>query len=163
MNLKKIKDYPNYSFDLNTDQVYSHNNNIYLKPKLKDNMYYQIGLCKNGKMKYFLLHRLVYEAYKSEIPENFCIDHIDNDPKNNNISNLRLCNRSENMWNKKMSKHNKSTGYKNITLTKFNTYQVVIRKYRKIVYQKNFKILEEAILNRDIQLKLIHGEFANLG
>ena len=161
--LKPIKDYPNYSFDLNTDQVYSHYKNIYLSPQLKDNMYYQIGLCKNGKTKMFLLHRLVYEAYNGEIPENLCIDHIDNNPKNNNISNLRLCNRSENMWNKKISKHNKSTGYKNITLTRFNTYQVCIRKYKNIVYQKNFKTLEEAIINRDIQLKLIHKDFHNLG
>ena len=32
-----------------------------------------------------------------------------------------------------------------------------------MVYSNNFKTLEEAIKNRDIQLKLIHREFANLG
>ena len=122
-----------------------------------------LGLWKNNKVKTSLLHRLVYEAYKGEIPQGYCIDHIDNNPTNNHIDNLRLATISQNSCNKKVNKNNKSTGYKNIYLTKSNTYRVKIKKNNKTAYQKNFKTLEEAILNRDIQLKLIHGEFYNLG
>ena len=32
-----------------------------------------------------------------------------------------------------------------------------------MVYNKSFKTLEEAILNRDVNLVLIHGAFHNLG
>tara|TARA_R110000851_G_scaffold244183_1_gene396988 strand:- start:116 stop:607 length:492 start_codon:yes stop_codon:yes gene_type:complete len=163
MNLKQIKDYPNYSFDLNTNEVYSHYKKRYLKLNLKINRYYRVTLSKNSKLKEFLLHRLVYEAHFGTIPEKMCIDHIDNDRQNNNIENLRLATYSENNMNSKTYKNNLSTGYKNIRLTKNNTYQVSINKNNKVVYYKSFKTLEDAIINRDIQLKLIHGEFCNLG
>ena len=161
MNLKKIKDYANYSLDLDNNMVYSHYSNKYLKPFLHKDGYIRIRLCKNGKEKKFLLHRLVYEAYNGEIPENLCIDHINNDRQNNNIKNLRLATYSENSHNQKIKKN--QIGYKNITLTKNNTYCVRIRNNYKFVYRKNFKTLEEAIINRDIQLKLIHKDFANYG
>jgi hypothetical protein len=164
MNLVPIKDYEGlYSFDLNTNQVCGHKNKKYKKPYLNKYGYYQIQLCKNSKTKQFKFHRLIYEAYNGEIPEGLFIDHIDNNPLNNNIDNLRLCNTSENNCNKKVSKNNLSTGYKNITLTKYNTYNVRIKKNNKVVYRKTFKNLKEAIINRDIQLVLIHGEFYNLG
>ena len=163
MNLVPIKDYENlYSFDLNNNQVYGHKHKKYLKPQF-NSRYFKIGLNKNNKKKKFQLHRLVYEAYNGTIPEGLCIDHMDNNPKNNNIENLRLANRSQNSHNRKVRKNNLSTGYKNIRLTKFNTYTVSINKNKKTVYNKTFKTLEEAIINRDIQLKLIHQEFHNLG
>ena len=51
MNLKQIKDYPNYSFDLNTNEVYSHYKKRYLKLNLKINRYYRVTLSKNSKLK----------------------------------------------------------------------------------------------------------------
>ena len=163
MNLKPIKDYPNYSFDLNSNQVYNTKYKRYLKLTLGKNGYYCIGLYKNNKQKVFRFHRLVYEAYYGEIPENLCIDHIDNNKQNNNIDNLRLASISENICNIRNYKNNLSTGYKNITKTNYNTYRVQIIKNNKHIYRKSFKTIEEAINNRDIQLKLIHNEFANLG
>ena len=138
MNLKQIPNYENYSLDLNNNEIYSHTKKKYIRPYL-ENKYYRIRLCKNSKIKKFMLHRLIYEQH------------------------LRLCTQSQNCMNRKTSKNNLSTGYKNITKTKWNTYQVTIWKKNKIIYQKNFKTLEEAILNRDIKLKEIHGEYANLG
>ncbi len=164
MNLKEIKDYEGlYSFDLNNNQVYGHKRKKYLKPSLNIDGYYQLKLYKNNKQKTFKLHRIIYEAHNGVIPDKMFIDHIDNNPKNNNIENLRLANRSENQHNQKVNKNNLSTGYKNIRKTKFNTYQVSIKKNNKVVYDKTFKTLEEAILNRDVQLVLQHGEFYNLG
>ena len=162
MNLVPIKDYENYSFDLNNNQVYGHKHKKYLKSDLDKDGYYRIILSKNNKPKTFQFHRLIYEAHFGTIPEKMCIDHIDNNKQNNNIENLRLATRSQNSMNKITPKHNLS-GYKNIYKTKFNTYEVKIRKNYKIVYCNNFKTLDEAILNRDVNLVLYHGEYFNLG
>ena len=67
------------------------------------------------------------------------IDHIDNNRQNNNIENLRLVTHSQNNCNSKTQKNNLSTGYKNIYKTEWNTYQVVIHKNKKKVYDKSFK------------------------
>ena len=164
MNLVPIKDYEDlYSLDLNTNQVYNTKYKRYLKKSLNKDGYYKIDFYKNSKRKTFKLHRLVYEAHNGTIPEGLCIDHMDNNIQNNNIENLRLVTHSENKMNSKKYKNNLSTGYKNITKTKNNTYEVRIMKNNKRVYNKTFKTLEEAIINRDLNLKLHHGEFANLG
>jgi len=161
MDLVEIKDFPNYSFDKNTNQVYSHNHNKYLKPFLNKG-YYVIGL-RNNKRKNVSLHRLIYQLYYPEIDtNNFDIDHIDMNRLNNNIENLRHCNRSENNCNTKVQKNNLSTGIKNIYKTRCNTYQVIIKKNRK-QYNNSFKTLEEAIEYKKIKLIELHGEFHNLG
>ena len=164
MNLKPIPNYEGlYSFDFNTNQVYSHYYKRYMKPALNSAGYYNIGLCKNGKVKKVGFHILIHQMYNGEIPDNIQIDHIDNDKSNNNIENLRLATQSQNNMNRITPKSNLSTRYKNIEKTKFNTYRVRIKKNKKIVYSKTFKTLEEAILNRDLNLKIIHGDFYNLG
>ena len=62
--------------------------------------YCYIILCKNGKRKHFQVHRLVAFMF---IPNNdlnkTIIDHIDTNPKNNHVSNLRWCTYSENNSN----------------------------------------------------------------
>ena len=162
MNLNPIKDYEGlYSLDLNTNRVYNIKFNRILSNSVR-NKYNCVKLYKNGKYKIFQLHRLVYEAHYGEIPEGMLIDHIDNNKTNNNIDNLRLATLSENMCNRKIHKNNK-IGYKNIILTKFNTYLVQIIKNKKTVYCITFKSLEEAIKNRDIQLELYHKNFMNIG
>ena len=47
-----------------------------------------------------LIHRLVYEAFKCEIPEGLEIDHIDRNKRNNNPDNLRVVTRVENNRNR---------------------------------------------------------------
>ena len=63
----------------------------------KDNKgYLHISLCKDGKQKWFLVHRLVYEAFVGEIPESMQINHIDEDKTNNRLDNLNLMTPKEN-------------------------------------------------------------------
>ena len=164
MNLKAITNYEGlYSLDLNNNEVYGHTYKKYLKKIINYYGYYDIKLCKNGKEKNFKLHRLIFEAHYGTIPEKMQIDHIDNDRQNNNIENLRIVTHSQNKMNSKTYKNNLSTGHKCITKTKYNTYVVQIRINKKTVYCKTFKTLEVAIINRDIKLKELHGEFHNLG
>ena len=162
MDLVEIKDYEGlYSLDKNTNQVYNTKYNRYIKPLLDKYGYHIIRFYKNSKETKFKLHRLIYQIYYPDIDiNNLCIDHIDNNTLNNNIQNLRHCNRSENRCNVKVHKNN-LLGIKNISLTKFNTYQVHINKNKK-KYSKTFKTLEEAIEYRNIKKKEIQGEFSNI-
>ena len=161
MDLIPIKDYEGlYSFDKNTNQIYSHRCNRYLTIFFK--RYCSVRLFKNGKLKFYTFHRLVYQIYYPDIDiSNLDIDHIDNNPKNNNIENLRHCNKSQNSCNKKIYKTNTS-GHKNIFITPYNTFVVQIKIYNK-KYTKTFKTLDEALIHKKIKLDELHGEFANLG
>jgi hypothetical protein len=47
-----------------------------------------------GRLQY--IHRLVWETFKGEIPKGMEIDHMDNNPMNNNLSNLQLITRRGN-------------------------------------------------------------------
>jgi len=52
----------------------------------------------NGKL--FYVHRLIWEVYNGEIPDDKTIDHIDGDPSNNCLSNLQLLS-----WRKNIKKY----------------------------------------------------------
>lgn len=55
--------------------------------------YYRVNLCKNGKCKCYLVHRLVAEAF---IPEHFTVNHKDGDKSNNTVDNLEWVTQKEN-------------------------------------------------------------------
>ena len=59
--------------------------------------YYIIRLCKGCKMKHMLMHRLVAQAFipnPDNLPE---VNHIDEKPSNNRVTNLEWCTRDYNM------------------------------------------------------------------
>lgn len=64
--------------------------------------------------KQYYLHRLLWEAFIGEIPEGYEIDHIDGNPSNNVLQNLRIVTHKENMNNpntiKRFSESNKGKG-----------------------------------------------------
>lgn len=52
---------------------------------------------KDGKCKYFLVHRLVAQAFiTNDDSTKNCINHLDVNPKNNHVDNLEWCTRAEN-------------------------------------------------------------------
>ena len=67
------------------------------------------------KQKRYRLHRLIYMYHYGEMP--ICIDHIDNNPTNNKIENLRSATFKQNMQNMKKPKSNTS-GIKNVSWCK---------------------------------------------
>lgn len=68
-----------------------------LKKQLSNKGYYQIGLYFNGKETKFLIHQLVAKAFL-ENPNNYTeINHKDENPKNNCVSNLEWCDRKYNV------------------------------------------------------------------
>ena len=74
----------------------------------KNGGYRSVNLCKNGKRKTHLVHRLVAEAFIPN-PDNLpCINHKDENPSNNCVNNLEWCTQEYNInygsRNKKVSK-----------------------------------------------------------
>lgn len=58
--------------------------------------YFAIVLCKNGIMKNKNIHRLVAETFILNKNDKPCVNHIDNDTSNNNVSNLEWVTYKEN-------------------------------------------------------------------
>lgn len=70
-----------------------------LKPYKNREGYLRVALSKNGKVKHYLIHRLVAEAFIDN-PNNLPhIDHINTDRTDNRVENLRWCTHKENMNN----------------------------------------------------------------
>ena len=92
---KEILGYGNYTVDEN-GRIFNKKRKKYLKTYLNAYGYPAIDLWKNGKKKYFLVHRLVAEAFVPN-PNNYKeINHKDENPANPNVDNLEWCTRKYN-------------------------------------------------------------------
>jgi hypothetical protein len=98
----QIKDYPKYTIT-ESGEVYSTKWGYpkQLKPQRASQSkkgYVQVRLFNKeypkGRLQY--IHRLVYESFRGDIPNDYELDHIDNNPRNNNLSNLQLITRRAN-------------------------------------------------------------------
>jgi hypothetical protein len=91
---------------------------------LKRNGYVQVRL--NGK--FYLAHRLAWRLYHGDWPE-FEIDHINGDPADNRIENLRVCTTAENRRNMPRRK-NKTSKYTGVRKTRDKWSVVIDGLYR---------------------------------
>ena len=88
-----------------------------------------------------------------------CVDHIDGNPKNNHLSNLRYATTSENIMNSKIYERNTS-GTKGITWSKRNKRWLVrITVNNKRIYIDSFDNIEDAIIARKNAENKYFGEF----
>jgi hypothetical protein len=69
-----------------------------LSPRLSNRGYFQINLSENNKTTLFSLHRLVMLTFVG--PSNLLVDHIDRNPENNKLENLRYVTNQENNFNR---------------------------------------------------------------
>jgi hypothetical protein len=99
-----------------------------------------------GKRKSYKIHRLVGLHYIPKVEGKDCLDHIDRDKNNNDVSNLRWVTPSENNYNRGIPKNNK-TGYKQISFREGRPKGYTVKKPGQS--QKGFKTLNEAIYYRD--------------
>ena len=59
--------------------------------------YYQVSLYKNLKVKHYMVHRLVWEAFNGSIPEGLQVNHINEIKTDNRLENLNLMTCKENI------------------------------------------------------------------
>ena len=160
---KQIEGYPDYQVSSfgRVKRFYKNGNNKILKPGTNENGYCNIKLCKNGKPTNVSVHRLVANAFLKNAKGKKCVDHIDNNRKNNHIHNLRFATHQENQQNSKQSKRNTS-GYKGVywhqSSNKWLAYVTVNRKKFSIGYYND---IQEAVQARQTKAKEIFGEFVN--
>lgn len=67
-----------------------------IKPQIKNN-YFQVGLGKDGKIKWFMVHRLVANAFLKNQYNLPCVNHKDENKTNNKVDNLEWCTQSYNI------------------------------------------------------------------
>lgn len=111
--------------------------------------------------KVYLEHKLVWLWHNGEIPKE--LDHIDGNPANNRIENLRLATHSENMRNTRIRVDNQS-GVKGVHWCKTkNKWKVQLRFNGKQKYLGRYdsldvaqQVIEQARLNH-------HNNFSNTG
>lgn len=105
LNLKQFRNSPYYCSE--DGDIYNLEKNIKMKPE-HSGKYFRFQGAYNLNHKKFLIHRAVWEAFNGPIPDGMDIDHIDNNPHNNALSNLQMVSHSENC---KKANHNNISVY----------------------------------------------------
>ncbi len=147
----EIQGYENYLI-YEDGRVYSKYKKDFRKAHTTKQGYYRIGIYNKGKCKHLYIHRLIALHYIPN-PENYEeVDHIDRNPLNNSISNLRWANRKIQLENQGCFSN---TGEKYIHKTK-GGYCYEIAKtncFRELLKCKDYT-LEDAINLRDALLSI---------
>lgn len=88
--MKDVKGYEGLYGITMTGRVWSYKSKKFLKPSpnRKKFGYLCVKLCKNGETKCFMVHRLVAETYIPNPDNKPHVGHIDDNPLNNDWSNL---------------------------------------------------------------------------
>lgn len=108
--------------------------------------------------KIHLNHRLIYTLHKGRCPQT--LDHIDGNPLNNRIENLRPASRSENNRNTKRYKNNTS-GVKGVSwCERKQQWQARIMVHGKSISLKYHDTIESAAAAVAAARKKYHGEYA---
>ena len=95
--MKDIKNYEGLYGITSCGKVWSYKSKKFLKQGVNKIGYLYVNLCKNGKRKSYVIHRLVAMAYLPN-PENLPeINHKDENKTNNCLQNLEWCNRKYNI------------------------------------------------------------------
>ena len=117
-----------------------------------------VDLRKDKIRKTCTIHRLVALAFIEPIQDKPIVDHIDNNPSNNNVFNLRWGSLSNNQHNRKMSKNNTS-GFKGVRFMKG------VKKWRAEITINDVQIHLGEFLNKDdaiaCRIKRANDEFGD--
>ena len=113
----------------------------------------------NADREMMYVHRIVWMFVNGEWPPDE-VDHIDGNPSNNRIANLRSATRQQNAWNSDRS-HLSTTGHPNVTWNSVRQkWEVKIRTSAGRRTIGRFRDLHVAVSERDCALSVEHGEFA---
>ncbi len=79
------------------------------------------GTRENREYKTIFLHNFIWQLHNGIIPDGFIVDHINRQPLNCQMSNMRLATRKENARNRSLSSNNTS-GFTGVTFNKDEKY-----------------------------------------
>ena len=120
---------------------------------------WRVRITYGGVSKLYYVHRIIFYIKHGFLDDNKVIDHINGNPLDNRIKNLRLVTFSQNSYNSKLSRKNKLK-CKNVYLQKNGTYLVRLIISGKNIYIGKFKNLKDAKkAAKEARIKY-HGEFA---
>ena len=106
-----------------------------LKPLISSIGYYLIGLCKNSKVRFYLVHRLVWLAFYGSIPEGLQVNHINEVKSDNRLSNLNLMTPKENTnWGTGIERSTKKriNGKYSKSVLQFTLDNILVKEYPSI-------------------------------
>lgn len=96
--MKDIKGYEGLYAVSSCGKVWSYINNRFLIPRhQRKTGYNKVHLAKDGKIRDFLVHRLVAEAFIPNPENKPQVNHLDEDKTNNHVENLKWTTRLENV------------------------------------------------------------------
>ena len=87
--MKDVVGYENLYAVTSCGRIWSYKYKKFLTPEDNGHGYLRVTLCKDGKVKKYMIHRLVADAYipnPNNLPQ---VDHIDNDKTHNYVNNLQ--------------------------------------------------------------------------
>ena len=155
-----IKDFENYSVS-NFGNIRNNKTGRVLKPGITTHGYYNVILYKDRISFNKKVHKLVAEYFIANPYNKQCVDHIDNNKLNNNISNLRYCTLKENSMNSKLSSRNTSN-FKGVSYHKQrNKWVAHIKLNGKKQHLGYFDKIEDAVNCRVKKAEKLFGEFKN--
>lgn len=133
-------------------------NAVSIKNKLYVRRSKKKGILKSGIKYEVFIHRVIMKCTDS----NLVVDHIDNNPLNNQKSNLRVCTKAEN--NRNTSSHKDSSSkYLGVTYDKARKkWNAQLMVNGKRVLTKRYTTEIEAAYAYDTAAKLHVGQYANL-
>jgi hypothetical protein len=111
---------------------------------------------------YYLAHRLIWLYFHKKWPDG-ALDHVNGNPADNRIENLREATRSQNQENRKINANNTS-GFKWVSWCKqHKKWRSRIRRNGKRIHQNFHDTAEEAYIAACEVAKKHHQEFYNPG
>lgn len=112
----------------------------------------------NGKL--HKAHRVIYQMRHGFLSEEVEIDHVDGNPGNNSVGNLRLASRTQNNRNQRRRKDNTS-GVKGVSFSRRNgKWKAYIGVDGKQCHLGYFETAEEAAMAVAAARGKEHGEFS---
>ncbi len=117
--------------------------------------YWSVGF--NGKL--IKAHHIVWYLHNHEWPKQ--LDHINKNPHDNRIENLRVCTNSENQFNKSTYKNNLSKTKGLYFIKRLNKWAAVVYRNKKQHWIGTFEDKELAEFIIYEARKKYHGKFAS--
>ena len=155
---RSIDLHPNYQIS-NIGRIRKNRTGKILKCGVTSNGYHTL----NSAGANLLIHRLVATEFIENPDGKPFVDHIDGNPSNNCVSNLRWCSASENMMNRQKRKTNGFSRYKGVSFDmRGGKFVANIKKNNRQYHLGYFDNEKDAARAYNRRADEIFGEFARL-